>query len=100
MLLPKTTEPLIPALFQAMDALSDYACNGPAQSLIWCCYQNLFIMRILFLGLFLTASLPALAQFYIGAGAQVQLTGNTQVTLSDADLKKCLEKLEALITNK
>lgn len=43
-------------------------------------------MRIAFLGLFLTASSPSLAQFYIGAGAQVQLTGNVQVTLRDADL--------------
>ncbi len=43
-------------------------------------------MRIAFLGLFLTASSTVAAQFYIGTGAQVQFTGNVQVTLNDADL--------------
>ncbi|AXY76368.1 T9SS C-terminal target domain-containing protein [Paraflavitalea soli] len=43
-------------------------------------------MRMLFLGFLLIASQAMLAQVYIGPGAQVQLSGNVQLTLSDADL--------------
>jgi hypothetical protein len=43
-------------------------------------------MRMVIFGFLLMASWPTLAQVYVGTGAQLQLAGNTQLTLSDADL--------------